>query len=196
MGRMSLISSDRERRLWLWALAVVVGIYATLGPANTLAGALRASGLLEIAFASGMLLIGVAILLLGLRVRPSGAEIGVAVGVAATYLLVFVRMNLPEERTHLIEYSVVAALIYQALGERAANGRKVPYPALLAWGLTALLGLLDEAIQWALPNRVFDPRDILFNALAGFMAVFASFALARARQWRRGKRQTQEGQPS
>ena len=27
-----LFSSDRERRLWVWTLAVVVAIYSTLGP--------------------------------------------------------------------------------------------------------------------------------------------------------------------
>ena len=41
---MSLFTSDRERRLWLWTLAVVVAIYSTLGLAGTLAGALREQG--------------------------------------------------------------------------------------------------------------------------------------------------------
>ena len=31
-------------------------------------------------------------------------------GIAATYLLVFVRMAIPTERSHLIEYGVVAVL--------------------------------------------------------------------------------------
>ena len=34
-------SSERERRLWAWTLAVVVAIYSTMGLARTLAGALR-----------------------------------------------------------------------------------------------------------------------------------------------------------
>lgn len=33
--------------------------------------------------------------------RTGGAEIGGALGVAAVYLMVFVRMGIPEERTHL-----------------------------------------------------------------------------------------------
>jgi hypothetical protein len=83
----------------------------------------------------------------------------------------------PEERTHLIEYSLVAILIYQALLERARNGRHVPYPAVLAFAATAVLGIIDEAIQWVLPNRVFDPIDIGFYTLATMMAIVGSLAL-------------------
>ena len=36
----SLFSSERERRLWFWTLAVVAAIYSTLGLAATLEGKL------------------------------------------------------------------------------------------------------------------------------------------------------------
>ena len=179
---MSLFASKRERRLWLWTLAVLVAIYSTLGLARTLAGILREEGLLTNAFWLSLLLMASAIIFQGLKRRPGGAEIGVALGIAGAYLLVFIRMAVPEERTHLMEYTVVALLIYEALTERASQGRRVPVPALLAIGATALLGVLDEGIQAVLPSRVFDPIDILFNALAGLMAVLASVALAWARR--------------
>ena len=47
---------------------------------------------------------------------------------------------------------------------------------------TALIGVVDECIQWFLPSRVFDPLDMLFNVLAAVMAVTASAALRWARQ--------------
>ena len=47
---MALFSSARERRLWLWTLAVVMAIYSALGLARTLAGALREHGLLGASF--------------------------------------------------------------------------------------------------------------------------------------------------
>lgn len=56
-------------------------------------------------------------------------EHNVALGAAFAYLVMFVRMGSPEERTHLIEYGIVAALIHQAF-----------------------LGVLDEAIQAMLPH--------------------------------------------
>jgi hypothetical protein len=182
---MSLFTSDRERRLWLWTLAVMVAIYTTLGTTGLLAAALRDSGLLEASFVLGMLLVAATIVTQGLKTRPGGVEIGVALGVAAAYLMVFVRMTIPEERTHLIEYGVVAVFIHEALTERASQGRRVPAPAVLAVAVTALLGWLDEGIQAILPNRVYDIIDVGFNALAGLMAIVTSVALAWARR-RRG----------
>ncbi len=180
---MALFTSNRERRLWLWALAVVVAIYSTLGLAATLANALRDRGLIDDFFVFSFLLVLATILTQGLKVRPRGLEIGIALGIVAAYLMVFVRMAIPvEERTHLIEYGVVAIFIYEALAERASQERRVPVPALLAILITTLIGILDECIQAFLPNRVFDPRDILFNFLAGVMAVIASVALGWARQ--------------
>ena len=46
----SLFTSDRERRLWLWTLAVMAAIYSTLGLAPKLAGMLRNRGLIDAAF--------------------------------------------------------------------------------------------------------------------------------------------------
>ncbi len=183
---MSLFTSDRERRLWLWTLAVLVAIYATLGPARALADALRERDLLSVSFAVVLVVLVGALAARWVKSRPGWAEIGVALGVALAYATMFLRMATPEERTHLIEYGIVAALIHQALLERVRNGRPVPRPAALTVALTALLGTLDECIQAMLPARVFDVRDIGFNALAGFMVVAARLALApqRGPGWR------------
>lgn len=185
-----LFASRREQHLWGWALAVVAAIFSTLGWVPTLARFLRDHGLLEGLFVLGLILIGAAILAQGLTWRPRGIEIGVALGIVATYLLVFARMAIPEERTHLIEYGVVAVFVNEALTERASQGRHVPVPALLAVLATAVVGLLDECIQAFLPNRVFDYRDIVFNGLAAVMAVAASVALAWARRRRNRNRPT------
>ena len=179
---MSWFSSHRERRLWVWTLLVVAAIYATLGLATAWAGVLRDSGLLTVFFVGAMLLIGAAVVTRGLQVRPGGLEVAVALGVAAVYGLVFVRMALETERSHLIEYGVVALLIHEALTERASQGRRVPVPALLAFLAAVVVGAVDEGIQAFLPVRVFDPQDILFNALAAFMAIAGSVALAWARR--------------
>lgn len=183
---MSLFASSRERHLWTWTLAVVAGIYSTLGLTPALAGVLRDRGLLTASFVLGMLLVAATAVTHGLRTRPGGAEIGVALGVAAVYFLVFVRMALPEERTHLIEYGVVAVFIHEALTERTGGDRRLPMALLAALG-TTLAGTLDESIQAFLPSRVFDPQDVLFNVLAGTMAITASMAL----QW--GQRLTRRG---
>ncbi len=183
---MSLFTSNRERRLWLWALAVMVAIYSTLGPARTLVDALRERNLLRLSFAVVVLLVVVAIVAQWVKRRPGWREIGVALGVALAYWMTFLRMDNPAERTHLIEYGVVAALIHQALLERVHHGRPVPGPAALTVAITGLLGLLDEGIQAVLPSRVFDWNDVFFNALAGFMVIVARLAIPPVRRpgWR------------
>ena len=178
---MALFSSRRERRLWLWTAAVVAAIYATLGLSRSFAGVLREQ-FEPILFIVCMALVGATIAARCLKVRPGGVEIVITLGVLATYLLAFARIVSPEERTHLIEYGVVGVFIHAALSERTSQGRHVPVPAVLAVALTAALGLLDECIQAFLPNRYFDPRDIMVNALAGTFAVSASVSLMWAQQ--------------
>ena len=166
-----LFSSARERRLWAWTLALVVAIYSTLGLAATLVGKLP-EDLFGQVFFYALLIIGVVILTQGLKVRPGGIEIGVALGVLAVYLMVFARMGRGiAERSHLLEYGVVAVFIYEALTERASQGRRVPVPALLAFLAASTIGVLDECIQAILPSRVFEWVDILQNFLAALMAV-------------------------
>ena len=179
---MPSFTSARERRLWAWTLAVVVAIYSTLGLARTLVDQLGSDFVSVWLFLLGCLLVLLTVITQGLKVRPSGIEIGVALGVAAAYLLIVVRMAVPTERSHLVEYGVVAVFVHEALLERAGNGGRVPVPGLLAIAIASLVGALDEGIQWFLPSRVMDPVDILFNVLAAVMAVGASVALRWARR--------------
>ena len=181
---MCLFTSDRDRRLWLWALIVLVAIFATLGPVGTLVEALRGRTLLRLSGALVLLLVAGVIVGLWARRRPSLSEIGVTAGAMAVYLLAWIRMQHPEERTHLIENGLVAVLIHQALIERLRHKRRELKTAVLAVVVTALLGWLDEGIQAILPNRYYDIRDVGFNALAGLMAVTVSLVLARVRRWR------------
>ena len=67
---MSLFTSDRERRLWLWTLAVMVAIYSTLGPARMVADALREHNLLRISFAVVLLLVVGAVAASWVKRRP------------------------------------------------------------------------------------------------------------------------------
>ena len=178
-------SSNRERRLWMWALAVVVAIYATADLARTLADALRESGLLELTptmFSAGMLLIGIAILVQGLRERSRGVEVGFALGVAAIAVLGFARGIAAAERSHLIEYAVLALIIHEALVERTARGKRVPVPAVLAIALTTAVGVVDECIQFFLPSRTFDWFDIGFDLLASVLAVGSSVSIRWVRR--------------
>ena len=73
--------------------------------------------------------------------------------------------------------TVVAVLLHAALLERAAQGRGVRWPGPTAIFFAAGLGWIDEGIQAVLPGRVYDLRDVVFNALAAAMAVTATVVL-------------------
>ncbi len=179
-----LFTSPRERKLWIYLSVVLAAIYATLGLAASHVDVLRRLGLLETVFFTGFVLVGLSVFVMGLRLRPRGYEVGAALGVAAVYLLLFVRMEGSiVERTHLMEYSVLAVLTYEALTERALRRRVLPFPALLAMLLTILFGVIDECLQWFIPNRFFDPIDVLFNTLAAVLAVLAAVILRAVRRF-------------
>ena len=175
-------SSARERRLWAWTFAVLVAIFSSLGLARTLADVLHNSGLDASLFLLGCFLVLATVVTEGLKTRPGGTEIGVALGVAAAYIMIFVRMASPVERSHLVEYGVVAVFIYEALLERASQGRRVSTPAFFAIMATSLIGVLDEFVQKFIPGRVFDYEDIIFNVLASVMAVVTCVLLGGARR--------------
>ncbi|NNF11870.1 MAG: VanZ family protein [Gemmatimonadetes bacterium] len=181
-GERRLFASDREKRLWLWTSVVVLAIYLTLSPAQTLAAALRERGLLGPFTWLVLGSVGAVALVRWVKTRPGTHEIGAALGVTVVYFMTLIRLPVPEARSHLFEYGLVGMLVYQALLERKESGRRVPAPALLAVVATSILGWLDEVIQEFLPTRVYDLRDVAFNALAAAMAVSAVVLVRWARR--------------
>lgn len=107
--------------------------------------------------------------------RANAAQWGVGLGVGAVYLLIFVRMGIPEERTHLIEYGVVALLVHEALRERGTR-RAGPLAVVIA----GAFGWVDELIQAVVPSRVYDAEDVVFNFLAAIIAVGARLLVEAA----------------
>ncbi len=164
-------SSAHERNWWLAVGAVLLAIFTSIGWAPLAASWLRNSGLLVPAFVLGVLLVAVAILAAGLRARMRGIELAVLAGLLAAWLLALVRIELVEERSHLVEYGLLALFTYEALAERA---RQTGHP-LGAWLIAILIagaaGAIDELVQAVVPGRVFDWRDIAFNLGAACLAV-------------------------
>lgn len=177
-----IFSNRRERRFWLYSGMALLAIYSTIGFTPVISGFLRANGLLGPVFVACLLLIVGAVVAAGVRAKLGGREIAVLLGIGAVYALVLVRMELPEERTHLLEYGVVALFVYEALAERAKRKTGLRHVPLWAIALAACAGAIDECLQLALPQRVFDLRDILFNTLAATMAVGAKCAFEWARR--------------
>ena len=83
--------------------------------------------------------------------------------IATAYVLLLLRIDRsPAERLHLAEYGLLSLFVFSAL--RLDVRGRVVYPLSLL--VAGLVGSLDEAIQWILPDRVFTFQDIGLNALS------------------------------
>ncbi|MEW6755921.1 MAG: VanZ family protein, partial [Candidatus Latescibacterota bacterium] len=69
----------------------------------------------------------------------------------------------PSERLHLVEYGFMGWVLFGALRIDLPGGRA--YAASLV--LTVLVGFGDECIQWVLPQRFFELKDVELNAVSG-----------------------------
>ncbi len=179
-----------ELQLWRVAAVYLAAIYAGLYPLQFVLDFLRQRNLLRftiaLAFAAG----AGALVVLGRRCRWRPGQWLVAGLGTATMSLAALRLDVVQERLHLVEYGLLGLLFWAALARRddrlrrTARGdalRRVVLSTLLAAGA----GWLDEGIQAALPNRVYDLGDVGINAGAGALA--ACFAEIHRRAGRIGR---------
>ncbi|NNC94790.1 MAG: VanZ family protein [Chitinophagales bacterium] len=178
---MPVFVSKRERRLWIFLLLIMIAIYATLGVVVSLTSYLRDREVLTIGFFLCLGLIAVMVFIDGWRRNADKAEIIAWIGIFTVYLLMFLRMSIAEERGHLVEYSVVGVLVFSAIKERA-KFNNIRHPYLIAMLITCLLGIFDEAIQYFIPIRVFDPLDMVFNTGAGVLAILSAMLISSIRK--------------
>lgn len=83
-------------------------------------------------------------------------------------ITIFRTIQLPIERIHFIEYGLLGWMTCWAVESRKSRF----FTALL---FISLIGVLDEGIQWILPMRVFDWRDIWMNMIGGNLGLFLGF---------------------
>jgi len=92
-----------------------------------------------------------------------------------TYLWGVRVLSIPAERMHFIEYGVLAILVYRALVLNFKNG-----PAYTgAFIITSLIGWGDEGIQYLLPNRYFQWRDVGLNCASAALGLALVYVLTR-----------------
>ena len=77
------------------------------------------------------------------------------------------------ERIHFIEYAVLGILISRAVNLRTLHG------IIATCCLIILIGVVDEIIQWFLPNRVGDMRDVIMNSVGGLSGLWLGQFLYR-----------------
>lgn len=163
---------------WLAVAAWVLFIYATIPLARALQSWVyqhvgRNAFLVVVGL---VLLAGLALALQVVRRQPRPASPAARLWLWSVALILaagtwHLRRN-PEEAMHFVQYGVLSVLLYRALRTRHAD----PGLYVVAFLAGALLGMVDEAIQWIIPRRFFDFRDMFINVFAVGMV---QLALAR-----------------
>ena len=112
-----------------------------------------------IAFVLGSIV--ASIVILRRRQPPIGsADLLWLIGVAAVVAIwTYNLMGQPEEAVHFLEYGVLGVLLYRVFDDRVPD--PTVYVAATLAGL--LVGTVDETIQWLVPGRFWDLRDIILN---------------------------------
>jgi VanZ family protein len=155
------LGPERVRR-WGAVLLYMGFIYATLPVMPRVWGALwgYTQGRVDYVGIMVAIVAGLALLVyLILRCRRPAPFLLVP-PVAAVYALLLANLGRsPAERLHLAEYGLLSLLMFLAL--RIDMPRRRAY--LWGWSIASAAGALDEGIQWLLPNRVFELKDIGLN---------------------------------
>ncbi len=86
---------------------------------------------------------------------------------ACVYAFGLSRLKLSIERIHFIEYGILSIFLFRVLRHSIKNKSIYLWSGVAVFGL----GLIDEGIQYLLPNRVFDTRDVIVNGLAGILGL-------------------------
>ena len=180
---MKIFRTDQEKKLWICAFVVVIAIFSTLFIGQPLVDLFQNQNTQAWIFGSVMILVGTTILVHGVKTKPGKLELTLILGIVAVYVMFFLRLGL-SERTHLMEYSVLAIFIHKALNERIGTKKGFISVALISFFITFIIGVIDEGLQFFLPNRVFDVEDIIFNRMAAAMAMVFSILM----QWFRSKK--------
>lgn len=74
----------------------------------------------------------------------------------------------PEEAIHFVEYGILYYLFFVALSKKIRDRTIYITSAFFV----LFVGTLDEFLQWMMPERFWDFRDVGFNALAGVIFMF------------------------
>lgn len=180
MKRKINFTSEKERKLWIWALLVFIAIYATLFLGGQLIDFMVERRIIEQSTFYLFLVLILAFIFSGLKNSGKRLEYWIYAGVIAVYGMALLRMDLTTtERSHMFEYGLLSILIYEALIERRLNGVNVKFPVLTSIMAAGTIGLLDECIQHFISYRVFDITDIGFNYLASAFGVLISFGVRK-----------------
>ena len=159
-----------------YVIAFTSLIYLTIPFARDIEGVLRTHKMLMVGVYLALLIFisaGTFFIIRYIGFRPF--NIIVLTVFIAIYVMIIKQYSILAEKIHFIEYGFLAFLVYYSL-KMAIRGAAV-YPLSLL--IVTAVGWGDELIQYFLPNRVYDNRDVFLNALSGTLVLMLLFIVDR-----------------
>lgn len=171
----------RNERIHRWFLAGlwVILIYGTLSIVRPLTEFAKQYSLFPVVINAVIVIILIGAVALFLKKNPIRQALTyvLLLSVLAAYLFGLIIISIPEERLHFVEYGVLAFLVYRALILDVS--KRLGY--LLAFIITTLIGLGDEGIQYLLPNRYYQFKDVCLNSISAALGLIFVFVVQRER---------------
>jgi VanZ family protein len=172
---------EPEWQSWCYVAIGVLVIYCTIPVARALREFIAEQVGLDLFLyvTATLALIAGVMAFINLRRRrlPTDAYLFLFIIISAFMAYIYQLRDIPEEAIHVAEYGAIGILVYRALAHRTRDFSIY----IMATLIVGMIGVLDEYIQWIVPSRVFDLRDIRTNFIAGGMGQLAIVAGLRPR---------------
>lgn len=176
-------SISKHKKAWLIVLLYTVFLYSTLYIMRPICSFLEKHTPFKLLVNIVVLIcVGVLLYIFYTLVHPKKMSLyllvilGLLVGFFSFRLI-----ERPEEKMHFLEYGLLGFLVYRA---SSFNFRGLVL-LIFSLFLVLLLGFVDEVIQYFLPNRFYDKRDILLNWLASGLGLYFTRLFKRGEYNRR-----------
>jgi len=153
---------------WVWVALCSLAIFLIVPVARTIQKFVSAHWGRSLFGYAVLAAVGVAFLFLlyflvfKLKIRSPSNYIWLT-AIACLYVYFTLKLwRTPEQAIHFLEYGVLGYFLFHALS-LSIRDKSIYFVAFLSG---SLIGIFDEILQWMIPERYFDFRDIGLNALA------------------------------
>lgn len=171
---------ETPRTLWLRVLVWTAVVYASIPLARTIQAGVESS--VGVVAFTAVTLVAIALGASGVvRVTWNAGpahrvfRLVALACVTAVFAILTLRLrDSPEEALHFVQYGILAVLVLRAVAARTESWNPAAYFSAAA--VCVLIGAGDEVVQWLVPERFFDFRDIGLNAVAA-LGVLAGIRL-------------------
>ncbi len=157
-----------KKRVWA-VIIYVLFIYLTLPVMRPVLNFMKAhlGSRFDLLTDASLIVIMAGLALMMIRSRISWKQYILAFVVFCIYGICLKVLKIPEERIHLLEYGLLSFLVFRIY----PSDWSYMFRYWQTFLTVSFIGTLDEIIQYLIPNRVGDVRDIGLNIVSGLLGL-------------------------